>query len=136
MDNVEGNKREQKPKAEPKEQKPKAEPKEQKPKAEPKEKKPKAEPKEKKPKAEPTEKKPKAEPKEKKPKVKHVKEAEEEEEEEEPIKQIVKPKLIKLQSEEKELLHAQLKLRQFRESERKYTDAIKQLRNHNKAKTS
>jgi hypothetical protein len=55
----------------------------------------------------------------------------------EPKEKVVKepkPKHFKLQSEEKELLHAQLKLKQFRDSERNYTEAIKQLSNTKKAK--
>ena len=86
-----------------------AKPKEAKPKAEkrPKETKPKAQPKaENKPTEQPAETKPTEQPAETKPK---------------------KDKHLKLESEEKELLHAQLKLKQFREAERQYKEALQGL---------
>ena len=77
--------------------------------AKPKEAKPKAEkqPKKTKPEAQPkAENKPTEQPAETKPK---------------------KDKYLKLESEEKELLHAQLKLKQFREAERQYKEALQGL---------
>jgi hypothetical protein len=61
-----------------------------------------------------------------KPKTENIKE---DKPDENPIKKdkVVKPKIIKLQSEEKGLINAQLKLRQFRESERIYMEALKGL---------
>ena len=84
----------------PKETKPKAQPKETKPEAEPKQH---GRPKQAKQPTAPKEQTPKAETKPK------------------------KDKHLKLENEEKELLHAQLKLKQFREAERQYKEAIQGL---------